>query len=187
MIWLGSWPGGSSPTSWLPGRGKTWPCRWLSAEAAKAISASLSGPLIARSPFTTIASALILLARSRAMHQLPQKKPCVGERCMSDRTTMRAILTPLSARNRVEHRGNRGVKVLNHSAIGGGQGRDPSNRQNTWTGHGRMPRWLCCCDEGRQSEKRGFPGRLTPRHTRPERENCSGFASRLCHPYAALD
>src|SRR5215831_1650161 len=92
MIWLGSWPGGSSPTSWLPGSAMTGGRRLFNALAAKAISASLSGPLIARSPLTITTSALAALANARAAHQFSQKNPCVGDRWMSERTTIRAML-----------------------------------------------------------------------------------------------
>jgi CO/xanthine dehydrogenase Mo-binding subunit len=50
--------------------------------------------LIARSPLTITASAFAASADCRATHQFSQKKPCVGERWMSDRTTMRAMLAP---------------------------------------------------------------------------------------------
>src|SRR6516162_9256339 len=66
--------------------------RLFSACAAKAISASLSGPLIARSPLTITTSALAALANSRATRQFSQKNPCVGDRWMSERTTIRAML-----------------------------------------------------------------------------------------------
>src|SRR5262249_23964194 len=66
--------------------------RLINALAAKAISASLSAPLIVRSPLTITASALAALANARAVHQFSQKNPCVGDRWMSERTTIRAML-----------------------------------------------------------------------------------------------
>jgi DNA-binding protein H-NS len=34
--------------------------------------------------------------------------------------------------------------------------RDPKNPQNTWTGRGRMPRWLAAATKGRKARKEDF-------------------------------
>ena len=34
--------------------------------------------------------------------------------------------------------------------------RDPSSRQNTWTGRGRMPRWLAAATKGGKAKKEDF-------------------------------
>ena len=34
--------------------------------------------------------------------------------------------------------------------------RDPKNRENTWTGRGRMPRWLAAATKGGKAKKEDF-------------------------------
>jgi DNA-binding protein H-NS len=34
--------------------------------------------------------------------------------------------------------------------------RDPKNRENTWTGRGRMPRWMVAATKGREASKDDF-------------------------------
>jgi DNA-binding protein H-NS len=34
--------------------------------------------------------------------------------------------------------------------------RDPSNRANTWTGRGRMPRWMAAATKGGKAKKEDF-------------------------------
>jgi DNA-binding protein H-NS len=52
-----------------------------------------------------------------------------------------------------------------HELLGSGKGRrgkvavkyrDPDNAANTWTGRGRMPRWMVAATKGRKATKEEF-------------------------------
>src|SRR5580658_2176949 len=62
-----------------------------SAAPANAISASLSGPFVQRSPVTITSSGGSAFRASRVMRQLFQKNPWVGDKCKSDSRITRAM------------------------------------------------------------------------------------------------
>jgi len=45
-------------------------------------------------------------------------------------------------------RGGRGIVAIKY--------RDPKNRENTWTGRGRMPRWMVAATKGGRVKKEDF-------------------------------
>ena len=45
-------------------------------------------------------------------------------------------------------RGGRGTVAIKY--------RDPKNRENTWTGRGRMPRWMAAATKGGRAKKEDF-------------------------------
>ena len=77
------------------------------------------------------------------------------EKRESERTALRAKLTELAREHGFD------IKEL----IGHGKGRngavapkyrDPQNPSNTWTGRGRMPRWMAAAMKGGKTRKEDF-------------------------------
>jgi DNA-binding protein H-NS len=78
-----------------------------------------------------------------------------AEKRESERATVRAKVTELAREHGFD------IKEL----IGGGRGRrgsvaakyrDPQNPANTWTGRGRMPRWMVAAMKGGKTKKEEF-------------------------------
>jgi DNA-binding protein H-NS len=77
------------------------------------------------------------------------------ERHNAERVALRQKLTDLAKEHGFDihdlfaaRRGSRGKVAIKY--------RDPSNTENTWTGRGRMPRWMAAATKGGKAKKEDF-------------------------------
>ena len=78
------------------------------------------------------------------------------EKQSSERTELRQKLTDLAQKAGFDIRDlfGRGVKGTRGKVAG--KYRDPNNASNTWTGRGRMPRWMTAVTKGGKAKKEDF-------------------------------
>jgi DNA-binding protein H-NS len=79
----------------------------------------------------------------------------MGEKKNSERDEVRRKMTEMAKEHglSIQELFGRGRKGKGSVAV---KYRDPKNPENTWTGRGRMPRWMAAATKGKKAKKEDF-------------------------------